>query len=1043
MENLPSLEIEQIEKAIAALEAQRDSLGNSVTDAALEALRQHLARLRRQAMRAQRKQVTVLFAMLTGLSTPNTESTQTQRKAIWECLEQVVLARGGWIDKIVDDTLMALWGVEIAHEDDAEQAVRAALEMKTALAKNTPLPSQKKSSPRTDGIVALQIGIHSGPVMLSEVGTIGEYTAMGDTVNTAHRLLEAAAVSEILISQQTLLLAQGLFDTTLLAPLSLKGKSAPLQAHRVIRARQRAFRMHTRGIEGIETSMIGRQAQLQTLQEAFNRSYKKGQPQLIAIIGEAGVGKSRLLFEFERWLAGQVDQPTLFQGRTSPDTTHSAYSLFRDMFIARFNIQETDRPTQVLKKIYQGMRPHLNKQQVALVGQLVGFDLSSQPAVKNLLGSPAFRQLATAYLVNYYQMLAEQTPGVTIFLEDLHWADRSSLDMVEHLAAEIPAGRLLLICLARPTLFERYPHWGKRLPQSVFQHLDLLPLTDEESQALVQEILRKVCDLPPSLCTLIAETAEGNPFYLEELIKMLIDDSVIVRGVDCWQVLPDQLKEMHIPSTLISVLQARLAGLPKAEQEVLQRASVVGRTFWKGTLGYLTNENTEQESDPTLDDYLETLHRRELIYQRTTSAFASTQEFIFKHAILRDVTYETVLNRIRHLYHARVAQWLEANAGSRLNEYLGLIASHYERAGDVAQTIAWSRRAGDAAFNANAYPEALAHYQRAFALTQASDQAAQAGLRVDIGKVYSYLGDLKTSIQHLEEALSITRITQDDRFTALTRLAYNFAESGAYQQASSALEQTNEFLKEKATPAQKALQSHLRGHVSYRQGDFEDAKRYFQISLAAFQQTDDRIGAIRSLNGLGLVALRQQAYATAAHHFQEALANAKEIGDLHDYSIMLHNLGLCAAREGRWEQVEAYEQESFSIAQTLGDRRSAALALMGLAELYAHQQKYSQAHQYLLALLRLSQQSGSLPFTLAGVLLESDICNYCGEHMRAAELAGLVQNHPATPGELLPLIQGLLERLQQSLSENQLNEALARGKTLDLETVTREILEQG
>ena len=1042
----PTTEIEQIEKAIAALEAQRAESGDGMMDVALEALHKRLADLRRQAARPQRKQVTVLFATLAipaAAGDEDAEDTHARLRALWERLEPVVLAHGGWIDKIVEGMLMALWGAETAREDDAEQAVRAALEMEKALAESRPAVRRKKHLLPAQQAVTLRAGIHSGPVILNEVGTIGEYTAIGDTVNTARRLQQAAAAGEVLVSQQTQLLVQGLFDTQALEPLHVKGKSTPLRVHRVLQARQRAFRMHTRGIEGLETHMVGRQAQLQAMQEAFHRSIEGGQAQLVAVFGDAGVGKSRLLFEFERWLSGQGKQPVLFQGRASADTIHSAYSLFRDMFVSRFNIHETDRAAQVLKKISRGTQPHLNKQQAALVGHLVGFDLSSYPAVKNLLGSPTFRQSAAAHLVSYFRALAGQAPGAVIFLEDLHWADQSSLDLVEHLAAEIPHGRLLAVCLARQTLLERRPKWGARLPQSLYQRLDLAPLTDEESRALVQEILRKVSNLPASLCTLIAESAEGNPFYVEELVKMLIADGVIVRSAECWQVLLEQLKETHLPPTLTGVLQARLAGLPDAEQEVLRRASVVGRTFWKGTLDFLSHEDHAPEGCASLDGCLHALNGRELIYQRATSAFASTEEFIFKHAILRDVTYETVLRRVRRLYHTRVANWLEANAGDRLNEYLGLIASHYERAGDAFQTAVWSRRAGEAALNANAYLEALAHFERAYTLTPAGDGTGRAGLLVQMGEVHRQVGNYKTSASQYEEGLALPGITLTDHFQALLGLAFVHTETGAYLQAFGALDQAAELGKAQATPLQKAWLTRIRGHACYRHGDIENAFQYFEASLAAFRQIPDATGIIRSLNGLGLVALQKQDYTTAAHYFEESLAIARKIGDLHDSSVMLHNLGLCAAREGRWGQVEAYEQESLAIAQALGDRHSTCLALMGLAELGVHMKHYSQAHQYILDFLRISAQAGALPIMLAGLYLEADICTYAGERIRAAEITGLVQNHPSIPSELPFHIKGLLERLHQSLPADQLEQALARGKGMDLESVVREILEAG
>jgi predicted ATPase len=341
----------------------------------------------------------------------------------------------------------------------------------------------------------------------------------------------------------------------------------------------------------------------------------------------------------------------------------------------------------------------------------------------------------------------------------MHWADDNSLNLVDHLAEAIPDAHLLVVCLARPALYERRQGWGEGRDAHI--KLDLKALSRRESRALVSEILQKVDEVPLDLRELVVEGAEGNPFYVEELIKMLIEDGVIRPGEEQWQIEIERLADVDIPPTLAGVLQARLDSLPPQERVLLQRASVVGRLFWDMAVAELAAVDEQSLYGEELVPLLEAVRERELVFRLEHSAFSGTEEYKFKHALLRDVTYETVLMKLRRVYHRQVAAWLESTAGDRVGEYLGLIAYHYEMANDADRSVAYLLRAGDRARLAYAHEDAIDYYLRALVfLKEGEAYESAARTLMKLGLVYHTAFDYQRSRQAYEEGFSVWQQAQ-------------------------------------------------------------------------------------------------------------------------------------------------------------------------------------------------------------------------------------------------------------------------------------------
>jgi ABC-type oligopeptide transport system substrate-binding subunit/class 3 adenylate cyclase len=749
-------EREQLEQAIVQLEAQRATLGDGVVDASIAALHEKLAALERTPQ--QRKQATILFADLSGYTamseTMDAEEVGEVMNALWQRIDAAIIEHGGRIDKHTGDGVMALWGADTARESDPERAIRAALAMQAALAEF-----------EAGHDINMRIGLSTGPVLLARVGTTGEFSVIGDAVNLASRLEGAAPTGQVLVSHDTYRHVRGVFDVLEQEPIQIKGKARPVQTYLVQRAKPRVFRLSTRGVAGIETRMVGRDAELLMLQNMFRDATEDGEVQVVTIVGDAGVGKSRLLYEFEKWIELLPERVWRFEGRATPETEARPYGLIRRMFANRFEILDSDSAAEVRDKFRAGMVAVLSADGADLVGQLLGLDFSASPAVQARLGSESFGELATAHLAQYLQATA-RAPTV-IILEDIHWADDSSLDLLDHLVGAVPDMRLLVTCLARPTLFERRPSWGEG--REIHTQVNLKPLSRRASRALVGEILQKAEGVPRELRDLIVEGAEGNPFYVEELIKMLIEDGVIVVGDDHWRVELDRLAEVHVPPTLTGVLQARLDSLPAEEKTLLQRAAVVGRLFWDTAVAELKAKEGSELGEEDIRSLLEAVRDRELVFRRERSAFAGAEEYIFKHALLRDVTYETVLLNLRRVYHGQVARWLEVAAGKRIGEYLGLIAGHYELAGEGEKAVEYLLRAGDQARLAYACHEATGYYHRALRLLEEQgelDQKARTWMK--LGLTYELAFDFQGARQAYEQGFALWQRAGDEEWEDLS-----------------------------------------------------------------------------------------------------------------------------------------------------------------------------------------------------------------------------------------------------------------------------------
>ncbi len=1005
-------EREQLEQAIAALEAQRALLGDAVVDAALAPMREKLAALQAQQVgtEQQRKQVTVLFADVSGFTamseTMDPEEVSETLNALWTRLDAAITVHGGKIDKHIGDAVMALFGAPTAREDDPERAIRAALamqaELRTFVGVSENLAADAGDAPRFQ----MRIGINTGLVLLGEVGTTAEYTAMGDAVNLASRLEQAAPVGGILISHDTYRHVRGLFNVVgPLEPLRVKGKVEPIQVYLVRSAKPRAFYVPTRGVEGIETRTIGREAELEQLQAAMSAARDGRKTHLVTLVGEAGVGKSRLLYEFLNWVDLQPELTLLFQGRATQEMINLPYALIRDVLAFRFEIQESDPAAVVREKLERGMSDFMGAdslEKIHFIGHLIGFGFSSSPYLQGILhDARQIHDRAFHYATQFFTEVTRRAPAM-ILLEDIHWADHSSLDLIEHVLHMRPDLPLLILGLARPTLFERRPHWadpstslradpsaplpyrgppavaqqgqgagpGRAGGQSFHTRLELRPLSRPDTRRLVEEILKKVVQVPVALRELVVSGAEGNPFYVEELIKMLIEDGVIIKGDERWRVEPTRLTTVRVPPTLTGVLQARLDSLPPQERTTLQQASVVGRVFWNNAVMLLQGVSEERAEPPAaVDERLRALRGKELVFKHDKSAFVGTDEHIFKHSILHDVTYESVLKWQRRAYHAQAAAWLIERSGERVEEFAGRIGWHHERAGKLAEAATWYARAGKRAQDTYALEEAIEYYQKALEFLPSTGEAA-ATRRIEIYEGLAYALQLQARYPESEEAYmameAAAKTVGDAVAQARAWVGLWLVKDalGDYEASLEVAGQAEEIARTAGPPGQEVLAEALRrkGWAHTLLGNAEAALALGEQALTISRELGDQRLMADSLNLLGAIACdllgdpRQ-----AARHFEDVLAMYRQLGDQQGVTMILNNLGYVAARaRGDYGAAADLFQKALTIAREIGDRNFEMEWLNNLGGARVGLGEYSAAEADLRQAIHMAESSGGL-----------------------------------------------------------------------------------
>jgi len=918
---------QQIESAIAALGAQRTLLGDAVVDTAVASLEQELAARRRRDDAAQQlKTATVLFMDVVGSTRLSErldpEDVHAVMDSALERLTGIVQAHHGRVLQYAGDSLLAVFGADQALEDDAERAVRAGLAI---VAEAAPLAEGFRTRFDLDGF-DLRVGIHTGQVLLGG-GIDAERSIRGVAVNIAARMEQTAPAGTLRISHATYRHVRGVFDVEPQAPIEIKGITGPARSYLVTRAKPRAFRIANRGLEGVDTRMVGRDAELSQIGEAFQIACKEKSLRQVTIVGEPGIGKSRLGLEFTHWLEMLREPIRFFQGRPQPYGNNVPYGLLRDLLAWRFEILDSDSQSIAQGKLAAGFAPVLGEraaEYTALIGALIGFDYHDDPHIAAIAGeAKQIRNRAFHALASYFRAFHSQSGmPVVLLLDDLHWADEGSLDFVNHLVQACGDVPIFVLGLTRSSLYERRPLWGGS--RSDHLRIDLAPLSTRGTRELIEALLGRLEAVPTALRDLLASSAEGNPYFVEELIGMLIDDGVIVTDREPWRVSADKLLEVRVPSTLAGVLQARIDSLPPEEKSALQQASVIGHVFWDKAL---------QRIAPAAGPALVGLTRRELAYRRETSAFEGTREFVFKHHVLHQVAYQGVLKQSRKEHHRVIADWLVLRSGDRASEYFGLIAEHYERAGDTGNAIQYLRRAAEDAERSYANAAALEYVGRALAIVPTGDHATRFSLLATKVVIYYRTGRRSEQAENVALLEEDAEALDDDalRARAAGARASLALVLGDYPVAAAAAARAVAWAEGAGHPA-AALSARINwGRALQFQGDYAGAQVHVELSLVLARDVGNRSVEATTLGQLGILATQRGRYGDARIYYREALEVARAIGHRSLESGMINNLGETEQQLGNYDAALALFQAGRRLCAEIDERYADSYLLSNMS----------------------------------------------------------------------------------------------------------------
>ncbi len=832
----------------------------------------------RDRIEGERKQVTVMFCDMEGFTSLSEklgiEESYSIMDQVYEILIHKVHDYEGTVNEMTGDGIMALFGAPIALEDAPQRAIRSSLAIHREM---TRFSDKLKSEGQSVPPLKMRIGIHTGPVVL---GTLGndlrvEFKAVGDTVNLTSRIENLAEPGTTYVSENLFKIAEGLFRFEDLGKKTIKGKDKPVRVYRVVAPSSRRTRFDVSTERGL-TPFVGRERELELLLDGYMRS-KAGHGQALSIISEAGVGKSRLLYEFRKAVASEYI--TFLEGKCLSYSRGVTYHPIVDILKSNFDIRDTDGDLETRDKVSKGLKI-LSVDEAFTSPYIMELLAVKDSGIDKIAMSPEARKDRTLEALKRIVLKGSEIRPLVMAIEDLHWIDKSSEEALEDLIGSIAASTVFLVFTYRP---EFSPRWGAR---SYHSQVNLNRLSNRESLAMIAHILGTE-DFSPDLGELVLEKTEGIPFFIEEFIRSLKDMMVIERKNNTFS-LSKKIQDVTVPSTIQDVIMARVDSLPDGTKEVLQTGSAIEREF-----SYQLLKGATEMAESDLIHHLSRLKDSELLYER---GIYPQSTYIFKHALTREVVYDSILSKRKKQLHERIGNFMEELHRDNIIEHYGVLAEHFVESENYDKGAAYSKLAAKRAQKAALYNDAISYGIRRVCCLEKLPKSEKVDkelidARVTLGLYYNQMSYLVKANEAVAPIVDLALNSEYKRrishiYTIIG--TYTFGVEGNYNKGIKYLEEALKIAEDSNDWASLGASNHWLGHAFAENCEFEKSLYHLNNALEISEAT----------NLIWSVSIMKSCIAQTVHNVQ---GNA-ELG----YQISLEGLNLAEESGDAISKAEAY-----------------------------------------------------------------------------------------------------------------------------------------
>ncbi len=954
----------------------------------------------------ERRLVTILFADLSGFTAfsqrIDPEELSEALSISFEQLNRIITRHGGTIHKYEGDLIIAIFGLPHTHEDDPERAVKAALEMLDGMPEINDILSSKL---KTECDFGLHVGINIGTVFAGKIGSAEkkEYTIIGEAVNLASRLKDAAKRGETLVSDRIFRLTRYLFEYEHLSPIKIKGIAEPIPIFKPFRTKEKPD--SKRGIKGLHSSLVGRNKELEFLKSKVEVLSKEKKFGVTFVLGEAGIGKSRLLEELKNHITSSKMSITVLEGRCLSYGEKLTYFPLVETLKQLLDITDQDPPKTIQKKILNKITsflPDTYKEVVPYISYFFSIPLSSEYEEKiKYLDAESLKIRICVALRNLLVAASKQRP-LLLIIEDYHWIDAASLELLGFIFDFSEPTPLLVVCSCRVEKESIGFRSRKCIQASLgnsFGEIILKPLSAEASIELADNLLR-TSGLPTKVKDQLLSKAEGNPFYLEEILRSLIDHGYLVYESGVWKA-TTQLSISAVPDTVQEIIVSRLDRLESDLKDLLQKASIIGRSFYVHVLEQLT-----KISSLMMSLYLATLEEFEYIRQL---AKEPDLEYVFKHPLVQNVVYNSLPKKNRRELHRHVAEIVEKIFEHRIEEFTEILAHHYTCSDSPDKAIEWLKKAGLRAKGRYANEEAIKYFQKVVSiinetrkpsashkLTQqyayealgdihalqgafteavkdyeamyqsSKGEVAKAAAKRKTAKVYFNQSKYDDTLKILCDAEKILK--EESTETVLERAEIHQQKGSAYEikglpsRAQQEIEKSLNLI-ERIEPCDrvKRIRAHgffCLGGIFRARSDYDEAIKVYEKGKLLLQELNDKQGIANIAYQLGVVYHLKGDYQKAIEFTKQGLAILEEIGDKLGIGRTSGNLGVMYAYLGDHVKSLEFHQKNLVISEEIGDKRGIGMGSSNVGKIYFFRGDYKKALGYFQKYLDISENIG-------------------------------------------------------------------------------------